>query len=213
MTLAADPSRSADWQHLVLHDVTWQYYEHTLEQIGDGRARVTFLDGSIEIMSPLPEHEWLARAVAQLIRAVTLVRRIPMYALGSTTFRQDKKRAGLEPDECFYLQNESRVRGMKRFDPAVHPAPDLAIEVDITHRSLPRLPIYARLGVPEIWRLEENRLTVLRLGHDGQYSPVDHSPNFPFLPLDEFMKFALRMETEEQTSLLIEFQSWVRTLP
>src|SRR3954471_24340952 len=122
MTLAIDRSRLLDQQHIVLDDVSWEFYERVLEEIGNRPIRVTFSDGSIEIMSPLPEHEWIKKAIASLIELMVVELNIPMSAFGSSTFRREDKQKGLEPDECYYLQNAPKVRGMKKFDPTVHPA-------------------------------------------------------------------------------------------
>jgi Uma2 family endonuclease len=111
------------------------------------------------------------------------------------------------------MQNEQRVRGMKRFDPAVHPAPDLAIEVDITARSVAREPVCAALGVPELWRYDGLRLTVLLLDSAAaKYRPSPSSAAFPFLPMDHFVEFVHRMEQEQQTAVLRDFQAWTRAL-
>lgn len=217
MTVAApivadsDRSRLLDQQHLVLHDVSWSFYEKLLDQIGDRPLRVTFNRGSMEIMAPLAEHEFPKGGIRRLIEAMALELDIPLTSLGSTTFRREDAQAGLEPDECYYLRNADRVRGMKRFDPAIYPPPDLAIEVDITSRSIPRQPIYAALGVGELWRFEGSELTVLLL-QGGTYQPVEKSPTFPFLPIDQFSRFICRMMDEEQTSVVREFQRWLRTL-
>lgn len=213
MTLAIDRSRLLDQQHIVIHDVSWEFYERLLDEIGDRPIRVTFSDGSIEIMSPLPEHEWVKKAIASLIELMTIELNVPMSRFGSATFRREDKKKGLEPDECYYLQNAPRVRGMKRFDPDVHPAPDLAVEVDVTSRSIPRLPIYAALGVAEVWRYDGEHIEVLNLDKSGQYRKVPRSIAFPFLPMSEIEKFVARLGEEEQTAVLREFQQWVRTLP
>lgn len=164
-------------------------------------------------MSPLPEHELPKKSIARLVEALAVELRIPMTAFGSTTFRRKDKEAGLEPDECYYLHNAPRVRGMKRFDPAVHPPPDLALEIDITSRSIPRQPIYAALGVPELWRFDGRSVQVLKLGGDGKYAPIPASELFPFLPVEMFTRFVRRMLDEDQTAVVIEFQEWVRALP
>jgi Uma2 family endonuclease len=102
---------------------------------------------------------------------------------------------------------------MKKFDAAIHPPPDLAIEVDITARSVAREPVYAELGVPELWRYDGARLTVLLLdAASRQYRTALSSAAFPFLPVDRFEAFIHRMELEEQTAVLREFQAWLRTL-
>lgn len=215
MTLASpvlqDRIRLADQQHLVMDNVSWSFYESFLEQVGERPLRVTFHRGRMEMMAPLAEHESPTGAIARLLEAMTVALGIEMDKFRSTTFRREDAQAGLEPDECYYLNNADRVRGMKRFDPEIHPAPDLAIEIDITSRSIPRQPIYAALGVPELWRFDGSKLFVLLL-QGTMYRQVEKSPNFPFLPMDQFTQYVHRMTRESQTSVILEFQRWVRTL-
>jgi hypothetical protein len=123
-------------QHFVMSGVSWEYYEHTLEQIGDRPIRVAFLDGVIELMSPLPEHD-----------------------------------------------------------------------------AVPREPICARLGVPEVWRYHEGRLTIRLLSANGTYADAPASKLFPFLPIDDLARFVPKMIADDETRVLSEFQEWVRDLP
>src|SRR4051812_5813836 len=104
-------------QHFTLSGVSWDYYEHTLKEIGNRPIRVSFLDGEIEIMSPLPEHESIKRAAGRLVEALSEEIDLPCKSFGSTTFRQENKSAGTEPDECYYFAHADVVKGMKRFDP------------------------------------------------------------------------------------------------
>jgi Uma2 family endonuclease len=102
---------------------------------------------------------------------------------------------------------------MEEFDPAIHRAPDLWVEVDLFSPSVPREPIYARLGVPEIWRYSRDRLTVRLLTPDGVYSDSATSVAFPFLPMIEFASFVPKMIEQDETQVLLEFRDWVRSLP
>jgi Uma2 family endonuclease len=200
-------------QHLVLENVSWAFYEQVLSEAGEDRLRVTFDRGRIEIMSPLPEHEWMKKPTARLIEFMCFERRISLVALGNTTFRDAAKQRGLEPDECYYVANAAAARKIrKRFDPKVHPPPDLAIEADVTSRSIPRQPIYAALGVPELWRLTEDAIECLHLSNRGQYVTADRSLSFPFLPPAEVWPWVLRMQSEDDVVVLREFQAWVRAL-
>ena len=200
-------------QHFVMSGVSWEYYEHTLEQIGDRPIRVAFLDGVIELMSPLPEHDTEKKAIGDLIAMLTFERGIPRKSFGSTTFRIKKKSAGAEADESFYFYDIESVKGMKRFDPAIHRAPDLWIEVDLLSPSVPREPIYARLGVPEIWRYHEEQLSVRLLSSGGTYEDSPTSKLFPFLDMNGFASFVPKMIAGDETRVLHEFQEWVRRLP
>jgi Uma2 family endonuclease len=216
MTLAARPPTATDApgveQHLVLRHISWDFYEHLLAEIGDRPLRVTYSQGSMEIMAPLPKHEAAKKVIAQLIELMTLELAIPRACFGSTTFRREDKESGLEPDECYYIQNAARVRGMERFDPNLHPVPDLAIEVDITRRSVPRQPVYASLGIPELWRFDGKELQILHLTPQG-YVPSTRSLAFPFLPMDRFESFVHRMLAgHDDLPVLQDFRAWVRTL-
>ena len=203
----------AEQQHIVLDDVSWEFYERLLHEIGDRAVRVTYDDGWMEIMSPLPRHEKWKKRIGRLVEFLSFELHIPVETLGSTTFKREDRKKGLEPDECYYVQHAPEVRDKDELDLAVDPPPDLAIEVDITSRSIPRQPIYAALGVPELWRFQGERLAVLHLGRDGKYYPADASLAFPFLPMKQFESFLLRLKDEDQIRVLSEFRDWVHTLP
>ena len=102
---------------------------------------------------------------------------------------------------------------MKRFDPAIHRSPDLWIEVDLLSPSVPREPICARLGVPEIWHYSEGRLTVRVFGTNGTYVDSPASKLFPFLPIGDFASFIPKMIGGDETRVLSEFQQWAQSLP
>src|SRR5206468_2424868 len=118
---AASQPELNEVQHLVLYDVDWDFYESLLKQIGDRPLRVTYADGDLEIISPLPEHDFISRFIARLIQTLSMELRIPVRSQGSTTYRKKRRRKGLEPDECFYIQNEAKLRGKRSFDPTRFP--------------------------------------------------------------------------------------------
>src|SRR5437867_152246 len=136
-------------QRVVLHNVTWDTYERLLaEHAGRSAPRLTYDRGELEVMSPLPEHERLNRAIQLLVPLVAAEIGVKVYSLGSTTFRREDAQRGFEPDSCFYVQNLAAARGKRALDLAVDPPPDLMVEIDITSPSLPKLPIYAAFRVP-----------------------------------------------------------------
>jgi Uma2 family endonuclease len=102
---------------------------------------------------------------------------------------------------------------MRRFDPLIHPAPDLVVEVDILSPSVPREPICARLGVSEIWRYNGSRLEVRILGGNKVYTTAVSSHVFPYLPMARFAEFISPMIERDETAVLREFRDWVRSLP
>jgi Uma2 family endonuclease len=202
-----------DQQHIVLRGVSWSYYEQTLNEFGNQPIHVAFLDGAMELMSPLPEHERAKKAIANLIVVLAMERRVPMSSFGSTTFRQVEKSAGSEPDECFYFDDLDAIKGMQRYNPVLHRPPDLWIEVDILSPSVPREPICARLGVPEIWRYSNDGLTVRLLTSAGVYADSATSLAFPFLPMTAFAAFIGKLLDGDEVPTLLEFREWLRSLP
>lgn len=199
-------------KHLVLEDADWSLYQQVSQAAGDRPLQITYHKGRLEIMAPLQSHESDGWHISRLIEMMTFELDIPLDGYGSSTFARHDADCGLEPDECYYVQNADRVSGMKQFDSKVHPPPDLAIEIDVTSRSVRREPIYAALGVPELWRYRHSKLTVLLLQSSGSYQPSPASRAFPFLPMDRFEAFIHRMESEPKQSVLRDFQRWVRTL-
>ena len=136
-------------QRILLKDVSWQQFEGILEELGEKRAaRVAYNRGILEIMSPLPEHERNKEVLGDLVKVLLEELDIEFLPLGSTTFKNQLMSQGIEPDNCFYIQNEAAIRGKNRLDLTIDPPPDLALEIDITSRTHPN--IYEALRVPEL---------------------------------------------------------------
>jgi Uma2 family endonuclease len=205
----ATPIALDDMQHFVFEDASWAFYERMLREVGNRPIRLNYDDGRLEVMSPLPEHELGKRAVGRLVEQLTLELNIPMASFGSTTFRRRDRRKGVEPDECYYLANEARMRGRKRLNLRRDPPPDLVVEMDVTSSSVPREPIYAGLGVPELWRSNGRRVQCLHL-IDQRYQPRKHSLCLPFLDPAELQPFVAMCDVRGETAALLQFIKWVR---
>jgi Uma2 family endonuclease len=206
---AFEASSIGDVQHIVLDDVSWELYEKLLKEVGDRAIRMTYDDGTLEIMSPIAEHEDPKKVIARMIEMLTLELDMPVKSLGSTTFRRKDKAKGLEPDECYYFRDEKKMRGRKRLDLRRDPAPELVLEIDITSRSIAREPIYAALGVPEIWRYDGRKLQSLRL-QDGDYCVRKYSLAFLFLHAGDLEQFIRMLSNRGETATMRAFIAWVR---
>ncbi len=169
-----------------LRGVPYDWYVRLRDDPANGGLRLTYYDGTLEIMSPEFRHEKGARRLGMLVNAVTSELRIPCTGAGSTTFRKGRpgtlKGLGKEPDECFYIQHEAEVRDRETLDLSTDPPPDLWIEVDNRGSSRGRLPLYAALGVPEVWRYrpKNQRLWFGQLV-EGRYQPIERSVALPML--------------------------------
>ena len=75
------------------------------------------------------------------------------------------------------------MKGPVDIDLATQPPPDLAIEVEVTHRADVSMGVYGRLGVPEVWRfdVEHEKLTFWRRRDDGTYGAIPRSEALPML--------------------------------
>ncbi len=164
----AETVRVEPEQRVVIRNASWQLYQGLLEARGDaGSPRFSYNEGVLEIMSPGLDHEETNRTLAQTVELVALGLAVDVRNLGSTTFDREDLDRGFEPDSCFYVQNEGRIRGRDTIDLSVDPPPDLIIKVDITSPSLNKLPIYAMLGISEAWRYRNGRIQVLKRQEEG----------------------------------------------
>lgn len=214
MTVANGVTSIADAQHLVLDDISWEFYEELLRELGNRQIRITFDQGRLEIMSPLPRHEMWSQWINRLIEVVCMERSIRVASLGSTTFKSSRRRKGLEPDKCYYIKHAEQGFELDgEFDADEHQCPDLAVEIDITSSSIPREPIYAALGVPELWRFDGEKFQVFNLSPKRKYVRKLRSKAFPFLPMAQFGKFVFRMRDKDQAKVLRELRDLVSRLP
>ncbi len=197
-------------EHFVLENVTWDLYEMLLKATRNRVVYITYYDGTLELMTPLPSHEIYKTLLGRMIEILAFELDIPVAGLGSTTYKKKKRLSGLEPDECYYVQNEAKIRGKKRLDLEKDPPPDLAIEVDITHRAIKRELVYARLGVPEILRLQRGRLECLALSVKGTYEPCEMSMAFPGLRVAALEQFLGQAWTLDQTHIVRNFWNWAK---
>jgi Uma2 family endonuclease len=199
----------APGSHLFIPEVTWQQYEELLAELGENRRipRISYYDGTLEIMSPLPRHERWKRLIAGLVEMILKAQKRDWEPLGSTTFKRKSMAAGLEPDDCFYIQNYQAVIGKDRIDLEVDPPPDLAIEADLT--SPTQRDAYEALGVPELWiyGLDNLKIYVLR---NGKYEESAISPTFPDLPMPEIVSRVIEQaQAIGYSQALLEFEMWL----
>jgi len=195
---------------VVLHNITWEQFENLLKDLGDKRAaRLAYYEGNLEIMTPLPEHEYYKEVIGDAIKNIAEELELNYESYGSTTWKRERRKAGLEPDNCFYFQNEAAIRGRLDFDLNQDPPPDLALEIDITNKSLNRFPIYARLGVPELWCYDNGELKIYHL-QDGEYLEAQRSLVFPNLPIQELPQLIEEHRNAGRLAVRRAVREWVR---
>ncbi|MEG4502370.1 Uma2 family endonuclease [Microcoleus sp. F6_B4] len=196
-------------QIVQLSGISWQTYEALLAEIGDRQIRLRYNRGHLEIMVPSPEHERFKKVMGRFVETLAEELEVKIEPLGSTTFKRPEL-SGAEPDECFYIQNLSAVKGKKRIDLNQDPPPDLVVEIDITSRSENSLQVYADLGVPEVWIYNGSRLRINRL-ENREYVECEISLAFPSLPILEIVRFLEQAETMDYLELVKAFRNWVKS--
>ena len=197
-------------QRVVLYDVSWETYERLLaDHLDNSVPHFTYDRGVLAIVSPLHEHEKINRIISLLVDVLAEEMDLDVENLGSTTFKRVDLKRGFEPDTCFYVQNEERVRGKTELDLNVDPPPDLVIEIDITSPSLNRFPLFARFGVPEVWRYDGERIRILVLEGDG-YAERTASLALPFLTGDIVTRFAREGTTLGRRAWMRNVREWAR---
>ncbi|MDB9373783.1 Uma2 family endonuclease [Nodularia sphaerocarpa] len=195
---------------VVLYNISWQQFENLLQDLGENRAaRIAYDNGNLEIITPLPEHEYYKKSFSIAIEDIALELDLKYETYGSTTWKQQSRMAGLEPDDCFYFQNEAAIRGKLDLDLNQDPPPDLALEIDVTSKSLNRFPIYGRLGVPEVWCYDSGELKIYLL-QNGEYVESQTSLVFPSLPIRELPRLIEENRNEGRRAMRKAVRGWVR---
>jgi Uma2 family endonuclease len=131
-------------------------------------------------------------------------------ATGATTLRRKMLGKGVEPDESYYVQHAANVIGHLEFDLGVDPPPDVAIEIDMTNDSLDKFPIYAALGVPEIWRYYGATMRFYKLAGEN-YELIQNSLTFPVLTAEDLTQCLEQSKTEGQTAAAKAFRRVLRS--
>ncbi len=195
---------------VTLYGISWETYERIIAEHGEkGGTRFTFDNGALEIRVRSSRHEKPNRALAALVEVLAEEFDIDLRRLGSTTFKREDLQKGFEPDSCFYIQNSEAIRGKDEIDLASDPPPDLIIEIDITSESLDRFPLFAAVGVMEVWRFDRASVAFFRL-EEGEYVKTLNSVSFPPLTDEIATRFLTESLTMKSTAWLRRVRQWAR---
>jgi Uma2 family endonuclease len=204
----------ADGNMVMFTGMRWGHYRKLLEARDRLRpgARVTFDRGRLEVVTVASIHEQWKKMLAMLVECLAEELGLPLVPVGNVTVAREDLDRGFEPDECYYIQNAARVVGVKALDFERDPPPDLAVEIEKSRTVIDRLPLYAAVGLPELWRYDGDGLVVLRLQADRTYAPVSVSPTFPGVPLADLVRFLHLVGTTDMASILRQFRAWAKAL-
>jgi Uma2 family endonuclease len=90
------------------------------------------------------------------------------------------------------------------------PPHDLVVEVDLTSSSLDKLPIYASLGVAEVWRYAGRRPDILGL-RGKVYERMAQSRFLPPLTSEDLIRFVEEGLRRERPEWVREARRWAKS--
>ncbi len=182
---------------MLIHGVRWKDYVILREALDTPGLRMTYCEGALELMSPSRTHELSKTTIARLIELYAFLRNLPLLGYGSTTFRNEAKERGAEPDECWCLGVQMRDGEF----------PQIVLEVIYPRPLLDKLHVYDGFGVPEVWLWTDGAFELYQRRADGGYDRVAGSALLPDLDFALIAQFVTR---EDQDVALQEFAAAVR---
>ncbi|MBP86422.1 MAG: hypothetical protein CMJ64_06870 [Planctomycetaceae bacterium] len=198
-------------QRVVFYDVSWETYLALANDEGRRGKRICYDRGVMEVMSPGMLHERAGRLIGRMVETFTEERNIEVLSSASLTCKRDETQRGFEGDESYYIANALTVLGKDEIDLTIDPPPDLVIEIDISHSSMNKFPIFGSMGVPEVWRYDGKSLRMYKHREGDQYELVDESAVLPGFPIGKAQTLIDRRHELGETELIREFRRFVRT--
>ena len=214
--ILTEPVVSETEQRIVLSRIGWDQYEAILRALPDqAGVKIVYQGGRLTLMSPSRSHDWHAKKIGQLITSVAIASGMEIEEAGHATFRSKEACSGVEADESYYLgDNAVLMRGPQNVNLEKQPPPDIVIEVEVTHKADDAVISWAKLGVPEVWRLDVDRrqFTFGIRNSEGVYAVSPKSQAFPFLKPDDVLTQLRLVEEIGTARWLSQLDQWVRTV-
>jgi Uma2 family endonuclease len=204
----------------ILTDVTWQKFESLLAELGvERQTRLTYFRGKLELMTPIAAHERCNKLLESLILVLSEELRRPVTGLMPVLLKAPQIGCAIEPDACYYVREAEQMQGKNDLCLPNDPLPDLLVEVALTKSNLDKLPIYAALQIPEVWRyittadedILKGRLLIYTLRGD-RYTESDRSAMFPFLAASRILQFLQESDSISLAASIRLLRAWVKEL-
>ena len=199
-------------QCVIVQGISWDTYTCLLADFVDSSGiRIAYDQGTLELMAPSFNHEHVADLLADIVKAVAEAQELDFVPAGSTTFKREDVERGFAPDASFYVQHAAAVRGQNVIDLDVDPPPDMIIEIDISHPSLDKFPIYAALGVPEVWRYVGQQVHIHRRS-ETTYVEILASAVLPGVTSDYLTQWVQRGLELPRLTWIRRVRAWAASL-
>src|SRR6516165_6484818 len=109
-------------QRVLLHGLCWQDYIQIGNILCDRPAlRLTYDEGTLEIMVTSKEHEYFKVRLGGLIEVLAEVFNLRIEPGGNMTFQREDVEKGLEGDNCWWIEHAEQVLGKLSWDSAIDP--------------------------------------------------------------------------------------------
>jgi len=195
---------------VVLRNISWETFERlSAECVNVAGTHFTYDEGNLEIVSVSLGHERPHHALVTLVGITAEETERDFVDAGSSTFTRRDLAKSFEADSSFYFRHAAAIRGKYEIDLATDPPPELIIEVDITRSSLNHFPLYAAIGISEIWRYDGERARFHRLEGSG-YTPIEESSVLPPMTAAQATIFVERNRHEKAPDWWRAVREWVR---
>lgn len=172
-------------QRSVHHDRTWEQFKLIQKGFeGLPGVRLSYYEGTIELLMPGRDHELFSRIIGYLVMTFCFDRGVRCIPTGSMTQEREGV-SSVQADESYCIG-------------ASKPIPDLSIEVIFTSGNTSKLAKYRALGVPEVWFWEDGVFALYHL-NDNEYQRIQRSqiPALEALDLELLSRCVLMAETDE----------------
>jgi Uma2 family endonuclease len=191
--------------------IDWQTYEEISKEIGESRAvQLTYKKGSLTIIPVTEIHEMLIVLLERMIGLVSLAVRKNIIPTGKATMRSKRRNYGVEPDLSYFV-SKADIHQIKNYvSNEIELAPDIVGEIDIHHPSDDKFEIYAEFGISEFWQYNGEKLKIFKLQKSGEYKEIERSAELPILTSAVLSEFLKRGQTEQQFTVLSDFQNWLQ---
>jgi len=209
--------RPPNEQRVILPNISWQQFEQLLIELGvDRQVRLTYARGRLEMMTPVAEHDRCHKLLESLILVIADELKRPVEAIAPVILKSPDLACATEPDACYYFSTP-----VLPHKPAIYlpqdPAPDLLVEVALTQSKLDKLPLYASLAIPEVWRyittagedVLKGKLLIYGLQGD-RYSLQSQSRIFPGLSGDHILEFIEQSDSMSLSAALRLLRAWIQ---
>jgi Uma2 family endonuclease len=197
MAIALDRLTQKATDQIVVVKGSWAKFKLIQQGCEESSSvRVSYFNGTIEIVMPSRAHEIFSGAFHLLLSLYLAHLDIECLATGSAD-QEVEGTAAVQPDQSYCIDGVKAI-------------PDLSVEVVFSSGGINKLARYQAIAVPEVWFWEDGVLALYHLRSSG-YEQVERSelPGLKELDLTIFKRCLLIGETST-TNAIKEFTTYLQ---